>query len=193
MPQPGEMAEPVDVTQRSNRFAWATIGALLLLDLVWMSQTAISVVPLSLVGPLAIGVGAVMLAVYYRVRRQETRLARVRSACLGAATNGKTPEEIRAAVEEAAKLLAENRRGRRVTMADAVTEFFDRLNRQGKEWTAFLDWGIPYMTDSLDTELGDFVVLGGYPSSGKTLLALQCARKIAETYSRAFLQAQARQ
>lgn len=75
MPQPGEMADPVDVTQRSNRFAWATIGALLLLDLVWMSQTAISVVPLSLIGPLVIGVGAALLAIYYRVRRQETRLA----------------------------------------------------------------------------------------------------------------------
>lgn len=119
---------------------------------------------------------------YAKIVRQETRLARVRSACLGAATTGKTPEEIRAAVEEAAKLLAENRRGRRVTMADAVMEFFDRLNRQGKERTAFLEWGIPYMTESLDTELGDFVVLGGYPSAGKTLLALQCARKIAETY-----------
>jgi membrane-associated phospholipid phosphatase len=65
----------VNVAQRSNRFAWAVIGGLLLVDLAWMSQTAISVVPLSLIAPIAIGMGAAALATYYRVRRQEPRLA----------------------------------------------------------------------------------------------------------------------
>jgi membrane-associated phospholipid phosphatase len=65
----------VNVAQRSNCLAWAIIGGLLLVDLVWMSQTAISIVPLSLIGPLAIGAGTAALAVYYRVWRQEQRLA----------------------------------------------------------------------------------------------------------------------
>ncbi len=65
----------MSVAQRSNRFAWGIIGGLLLVDLVWMSRTVISVAPLSLIGPLAVGAGAAMLAAYYRVRRQEPRLA----------------------------------------------------------------------------------------------------------------------
>ncbi len=60
---------------RANRVAWAVIGGLLLVDIVWMSQTAISIVPLSLAGPLAIGGGAAGLAAYYRSWRQEPRLA----------------------------------------------------------------------------------------------------------------------
>jgi replicative DNA helicase len=46
----------------------------------------------------------------------------------------------------------------------------------------YLDWGIDYLTEVLDSELGDFVVIGGYPSAGKTLLSLQCARRIAEQH-----------
>lgn len=65
----------MNVAQRSNRLAWSVIGILLLVDLVWLSQTAISVAPLSLATPLVVGVGAAVLAVYYRVRRQEARLA----------------------------------------------------------------------------------------------------------------------
>lgn len=65
----------MSVAQRSNRLAWAIIGALLLVDLLWMSQTAISIAPWSLIGPLAIGAGVAGLAMFYRVRRQEPRLA----------------------------------------------------------------------------------------------------------------------
>lgn len=76
MLQPGQVARSsVNVAQRSNRLAWAVIGGLLLIDLVWMSQTAISLVPLSLIGPLAAGVGGAAIAAYYRVWRGEPRLA----------------------------------------------------------------------------------------------------------------------
>lgn len=65
----------MSVAQRSNRLAWTVIGALLLADLAWMSQTAISVAPWSLIGPLAVGAGLAGLAAFYRVRRREPRLA----------------------------------------------------------------------------------------------------------------------
>lgn len=64
----------MNVALRSNRLAWAIIGGLLLVDLVWMSQTAISIVPQSLAGPVAIGAGAAGIAIYYRVWRREPRL-----------------------------------------------------------------------------------------------------------------------
>lgn len=96
--------------------------------------------------------------------------------------NAANLDEASAALSKAAALLAENRHGRTISLQDAVQDFFARLNRQGERRTEFVDWGIEYLTDNLDTELGDFVVLGGYPSAGKTLLALQCARKMAERY-----------
>ena len=53
-------------------------------------------------------------------------------------------------------------------MAEGLERFFDRHN--GEEKPQYLSWGVPVLA-----EPGDMVVLGGYPSDGKTALALQFA------------------
>jgi membrane-associated phospholipid phosphatase len=60
---------------RSNRLAWGAIAALLVVDLVWLTQSAISVAPLSLACPVAAGFAMAGLAVFYRQRRNEPKLA----------------------------------------------------------------------------------------------------------------------
>jgi len=65
------------------------------------------------------------------------------------------------------------------TMSQAYQEFLDR-NAEG-ETPPYLTWGISQLDEKIHVEAGDFVVLGGYPSAGKTALALQFVRHIAKS------------
>ena len=56
-------------------------------------------------------------------------------------------------------------------MAEGLERFFDRHN--GEEKPQYLSWGVPVLDERIFAEPGDMVVLGGYPSDGKTALALQ--------------------
>ena len=49
------------------------------------------------------------------------------------------------------------------------------------ETPRYLPWGMDFLDEGLTAEGGDFVVLGGYPSDGKTALALSMAYAQAET------------
>ena len=70
------------------------------------------------------------------------------------------------------------RPGVRITdLRQCYEEFLDR-HAEGKK-PAYLTWGIPALDDLVYVEPGDFIVLGGYPSAGKTALALQMAFHIA--------------
>lgn len=63
------------------------------------------------------------------------------------------------------------------TMTQAYGEFLDRHAEGVKP--EYLTWGIPALDEKVHVEPGDFIVLGGYPSAGKTALALQFTRHIA--------------
>lgn len=68
--------------------------------------------------------------------------------------------------------------GVRVTrLKQCYEEFIDR-HASGKQ-PPYLTWGIAELDDRVYVEAGDFIVLGGYPSAGKTALALQMAVHIA--------------
>lgn len=67
-----------------------------------------------------------------------------------------------------------------MSSAEAAMEFYKRIT--SKEKPEYLSWGIDALDKRLYTELGDFVVIGGYPSSGKTLLSLQFALTMAKKY-----------
>ena len=68
--------------------------------------------------------------------------------------------------------------GVRITsLPQCYQEFLDR-HEEGKK-PAYFTWGIPALDERIYVEPGDFIVLGGYPSAGKTALALQMAFHIA--------------
>ena len=56
---------------------------------------------------------------------------------------------------------------------DGFAQFFDR--HDGERKPPYLSWGVQVLDERIFTEPGDMVVLGGYPSDGKTALALQFA------------------
>lgn len=65
-------------------------------------------------------------------------------------------------------------------MAEGLERFLDRHNGENKP--KYLSWGVPVLDERIFAEPGDMVVLGGYPSDGKTALALQFAFGIGKSH-----------
>lgn len=109
--------------------------------------------------------------------RQASRLRQVNA--LGASLAGaQTLEAAEALTSQLNGAFAARRDARVVSLGDAAAEFTAAMGSRPK----YLSWGISRLDEELFVEPGDFVVLGGYASSGKTLLSLQMALGLAETY-----------
>jgi replicative DNA helicase len=69
----------------------------------------------------------------------------------------------------------------RVVSADCAAQaFYDRQQAQAKP--EYIRFGLSGLDEKLYPQLGDFVVIGGYASAGKTMLSLQFAAEIARSY-----------
>ena len=79
--------------------------------------------------------------------------------------------QIRELLEKANGVMVEKTGLRIATMDDALRSFFDRHSGG----TKYLSWPILELNDRLYSEPGDFILVGGYPSSGKSAWSLQCA------------------
>lgn len=69
----------------------------------------------------------------------------------------------------------------------AALDFAERLERSAKDPPEYLHWGLEPLDRELYIERGDFVVIGGRPSVGKTMLALQLALHMAQKHSVGFV------
>lgn len=92
------------------------------------------------------------------------------------------PELAAHLVDEINGAMARRRETRAVSMGEAAADFVSSLDASPR----YLTWGLRLLDEHLFVEPGDFVVLGGYASSGKTLLALQMALGLAERYKVGF-------
>lgn len=81
---------------------------------------------------------------------------------------------------EIGALLTSASRVERMTAAELAQDFIRRITSKDKP--EYLPWGIPSADRTVYAELGDLVLLGGYPSAGKTLLSLQMALTQAKRY-----------
>ncbi len=61
----------------------------------------------------------------------------------------------------------------RMTGQELASDFWNRVNQKDKP--RYLPWGLPTADRAAFAELGDMILLGGYASSGKTLLSLLMA------------------
>lgn len=113
---------------------------------------------------------------YLSLLRQESRSLRAQSLGLRL-VDAVGPEEIRDVVAQLDALMVD-KPGVKVTGMEALLKgFFERQ----KQMPDYLTWGLPGMEDRLKITEGKFVILGGYPSDGKTALALSAAIAQAKT------------
>ena len=87
-------------------------------------------------------------------------------------------DEAQAVVDKISALTCKKPGVRVTDLRQCYEEFLDR-HAEGKK-PAYFTWGIPALDERIYVEPGDFTVLGGYPSAGKTALALQMSFHIAE-------------
>ena len=113
---------------------------------------------------------------YIDVCKEQSRLARL--AALGAELTGAaTLADARETLQKAQSVSVEQDTARIVTMQDALAQFFDEHQRGEKR---YITTGFRAMDERLTLDLGDVLVLGGYPSDGKTALMLQWAWRMAQ-------------
>lgn len=67
-----------------------------------------------------------------------------------------------------------------ISAGDAASEFYAAASSSEKP--EYLTWGFPQLNEKLYAELGDFVIVGGFASAGKTLLSVQFAVELAKKY-----------
>ena len=65
-----------------------------------------------------------------------------------------------------------------VTLAQGIADFLAEVDRP----RSYMQWGIEGLDEQLYAEKGDFVILGGRPSAGKTALSIAFALHMAKTH-----------
>lgn len=118
------------------------------------------------------------LAHYAEMLRRERRLRQAQQRGFEIANAAKL-EDIAPALDKLNALMVQRRDREPVPMSEALQRFMDRHSGEPPK---YLKWGLPELDAMLFCEPGDFVVIGGYPSAGKTLLASQFALELAKSY-----------
>ena len=119
---------------------------------------------------------AANIDVYISLCRDRGRLLRLRE--LG--QQMQEAESLDAAaslVEQANRAMVQRTTTQVVTMESALQSFYDRHDGA----VSYLSWPIKELNGKLYAESGDFIILGGYPSDGKSAFAIQTACHMAKS------------
>ncbi len=115
---------------------------------------------------------------YINLTVEEARKARVQSLALSM-QQAAGLEDCQAILAEMGQVLASRSDVRRMTLEEGFRDFYDRQVKEPK----LIPWGFESLDEVCRVELGgDFFILGGYPSAGKTALSLQLAWNQAKDY-----------
>lgn len=118
---------------------------------------------------------------YIAICKEQSRMIAAKELARQMAEADSVPK-LRSLLEEANGLMVEKTSLKITTMADALQSFMERHTRK----TEYLSWPVRELDDRIYAELGDFIIIGGYPSSGKSAWALQCAWYWAKRYKVGF-------
>lgn len=111
-----------------------------------------------------------VLPQHCKILREQNRLNQIRTlaAQLTSASNLAAARKL---LEDAAGFAADRDNNRVSTMAQAMSDFMERHTGE----VHYLPWPVKELESELEAEPGDFIVVGGRPSTGKTALTIQCA------------------
>lgn len=124
---------------------------------------------------------AANIEAYITLCREQSRVAAVRELAQKMA-EADTSEKLRPLLEKASGLMADKPNLKITTMADALASFMQRHTQKPD----YLTWPVPELNDQIYGELGDFFIIAGSPSTGKSAWALQCAWHWAKQYKVGF-------
>ena len=113
---------------------------------------------------------AANVEVYLDLLVEKSKLLRVQSLAANA-VNCISLEEVQKLVEQQQRILGDRPGVKIVTMEQGLLNFYERQRQPAN----LIPWGMEKVDGTFRCEYGDFVVLGGYPSAGKTALSLQLA------------------
>ena len=119
---------------------------------------------------------AANVTAYIRICKEQSRLTRL--ASLGTELSGATTLDEAREILQTAQTAAVEQSVAVTDMTAALSDFFER-HQQGEH--RYISVGLPELDERLTVDLGSVLVLGGYPSDGKTALMLQWCWHIAET------------
>lgn len=118
---------------------------------------------------------------YIALCQEQSRVVTVRELAQKM-TEAETSDKMRKLLEEAASAMVAKPALKIATMSDCLKSFMDRHTKDVK----YLSWPVRELDDRIYAELGDLIIIGGYPSSGKSAWALQCAWHWAKDYKIGF-------
>lgn len=118
---------------------------------------------------------------YIQICREQARVAAIRNLAQQMVV-ADSSEKLRKLLESASGMMVDRPSIKITTMDDALRSFMDRHTKE----TRYLTWPVHELNDRIYAELGDMIVIGGYPSSGKSAWALQCAWHWAKDYKVGF-------
>ena len=108
---------------------------------------------------------------YAALLREQARMAKV-TELGGLLQAARDLDKARGYIDQLNQLLVERRGVERMDMTQALLAFTERHSGAPVE---YMTWGLPKVDGGTYVEMGDMVVLGGYPSAGKTALAVAMA------------------
>lgn len=107
---------------------------------------------------------------YISAMQEQTRVTRLRELAAQMA-DVRTSAEGRDLLGKANVILSEKNATKVVTMEQALVQFYTEQDEKRR----FISWGFDKLDRRLYSDYGDFVIIAGRPSAGKTALALQMA------------------
>lgn len=114
---------------------------------------------------------------YAEIVSKAARLRRIQTAA-GRVSVAATLEDAEAAVEEINRNMAERDRAEITGFLEGIQNLYISLMQQNKQ--KYLKWGIRQLDAQLYVGSGDFVIIAGAASAGKTMLATQFALELAK-------------
>ena len=117
---------------------------------------------------------------YAREMREQTRLQRAKDLGLQL-TQAAALEDCRPVGAELSRLLADGQQLRTWNMRELLESFFESQDPNAPP-VQYIGTGFRAVDQGTYIELGDVVVIGGYPSGGKTAMALQMAWHMSQAY-----------
>ena len=115
---------------------------------------------------------------YVDVLREQSRLIALQDMSDSLKTAASL-DDARETLGQMQALMVRRRRVERMGAAEIFASF-GRRHEAGKT-PDYIPWGLDKLDRGVKTEPGDFIILGGEPSAGKTALAIQLAWNIAKT------------